>query len=160
MGSSSPNRHKRVPKRAHDRVYDEVRRLWVSATPEELVRQHWLQRMIHHLHYPKELLVVEKEIKELPHLFGRSVPDRRIDIVCYGKADTLYPLMMIECKASRLTSKAIDQVIGYNHHVNAVVIGVVTLEQVQLGFFDASRKKYEFYSVFPSFKELIEWGRP
>jgi hypothetical protein len=51
-------------------------------------------------------------------------------------------------------------VIGYNHHVNAVVIGVVTLEQVQLGFFDASRKKYEFYSVFPSFKELIEWGRP
>jgi hypothetical protein len=155
MGSSSPNKPGR-----HGRVYDEVRRLWVRATPEEQVRQLWLKRMIHHLEYPRELLIVEKEIKELPHLFGKRVPDRRIDIVCYGKAEVIFPLIMIECKARRLTDKAIDQVIGYNHHVNAVVIGVVNLEEVRLGFFDASRKKYEFYSVFPSFKELMQWAKP
>src|SRR5580700_5948398 len=108
MGSSSPN--KRLLK-----VYDEVRLSWVRATPEEQVRQLWLRRMIYELQYPKELLTVEKELKELPHLFGQKVPKRKIDLLCYGKeihpSYPLYPLVMIECKEGRLGPKAIDQAI-------------------------------------------------
>ena len=46
-------------------IYDEIRRAWVKATPEELVRQQWIHRMIHDLGYPKEWIVVEKAIGEL-----------------------------------------------------------------------------------------------
>ena len=77
---------------------------------EEQVRQHWLRWMVQRLHYPKELLVVEKEIKELPHLQGKSVPDRRVDILCYGKdvhpEHLLCPLLMIECKEGALGRKS------------------------------------------------------
>jgi hypothetical protein len=154
MGSSSPNR---------DFVYDEVRLCWVKATPEEQVRQRWLKWMIYGLQYPKELLAVEKELKALPHLFGKTVPERRVDILCYGKnihpSHPLYPLVMIECKDERLTDEAIDQVIGYNHHVKAYFIAVVNLEEVRFVFFNAARKEYQFHSVLPSFKELIQWVR-
>jgi len=155
MGSSSPNR---------GFVYDKVRLCWVKATPEEQVRQQWLNWMVDGLQYPKELLVVEKELKALPHLFGKDVPERRIDILCYGKAihpsHPLYPLVMIECKDESLTHQAIDQVIGYNHHVKAYFVAVVNFEEVRFGFFDTNRKEYQFYSVLPSFKELIQWVRP
>lgn len=146
------------------KIYDEVRLCWVKATPEEQVRQLWLKWMIHELHYPKELLAVEKELKELPHLFGRAVPERRIDILCYGKgihlSYPLYPLVVIECKRGPLTDKALDQVIGYNHHAMAHFVAVVNRQEARLGFFNARRKEYQFYPVLPSFKELIQWVKP
>jgi hypothetical protein len=155
MGSSSPSR---------PLVFDEVRLCWVKATPEEQVRQRWLKWMIHGLQYPKELLVVEKELKELPHLFGRNVPERRLDILCYGKgihpSFPLYPLVTIECKDERLTDEAIDQVIGYNHYVKAYFVAVVNFDEVRLGFFNKNEKEYQFYSVLPSFKELAQWVKP
>lgn len=152
MGSSSPNRQS---------VFDEVRKTWVKATPEELVRQRWLKGMTEQLHYPKELLVVEKDLKDLPHLQGVKVPDRRVDILCYGKgihpAFPLYPLLLIECKEERLTQEAIDQVIGYNHYVKACFFAVVGLNEVQLGYFDQKKKNHAFCGYLPSFKELIQW---
>ncbi len=156
MGSSSPN---------SSLVFDEVRLCWVKATPEERVRQRWLKWMIHGLHYPKELLVVEKGLKELPHLHGKNVPERRLDILCYGKgihpSFPLYPLVMIECKKDgRLTDEAVDQVIGYNHYVKAYFIAIVNLEEVRFGCFQTNEKEYQFYSVLPSFKELMQWVKP
>jgi hypothetical protein len=152
MGSFSPNR---------SLVYDEVRLCWVKATPEEQVRQQWLKWMIHKLQYPKELLVVEKELKELPHLFGTTVPERRIDLLCYGKgihpSYPLYPLLMVECKDKRLTHKAVSQAIGYNHHVKACFVAVVNLKEVRLAVFNANEKEYQFFPVLPSFKELMQW---
>ncbi len=147
MGSSSPNR---------ELVFDEVRKCWVKATPEERVRQKWLRRMVYQLEYPKELLVVEKELKELPHLKGMDVPNRRLDILCYGKGIE-FPLLLIECKDERLSARALDQVIGYNHHVRACFVAAVGHEEAQLGYFNADEKKYVFYSVLPSFKELMLW---
>ena len=155
MGSSSPNKQL---------LFDEVRRRWVKAAPEEQVRQRWLKLMIHQLQYPKELLVVEKEIKELPHLSRLDVPDRRVDILCYGKGIhpdfPLYPLLLIECKDERLDQGAVDQVIGYNHHVKAYFAAAVSWDEVRLGYFDAAKKKYMFCSVLPSYKELIQWVKP
>lgn len=150
MGSSSPSKHQ---------IFDEVRRRWVKATPEEQVRQQWLRWMIHKQGYPKELLAVEKEIKELPHLFGKNVPDRRIDILCYGGV-SLDPLLMIECKAEKLSEEAINQAIGYNHHVKAPFIAIANLEEMRFGHWDDGKKKYEFYPVLPAYKELMKWIRP
>ena len=142
-------------------IYDEIRRMWVKATPEEKVRQRWLQTMVHRLQYPKELLVVEKNLRELPSLFSCNVPDRRVDILLFGKgvdpSYALSPLLLIECKHAHLTEAAMDQVIGYNHYVKAYFVAVVNQNLVRLGYFNAEKKKYEFCSVLPSYMELMQW---
>jgi len=151
MGSSSRNKQF---------VYDEVRGRYVIATPEEQVRQQWLQWMIHELHYPKELLTVEKKLSELPHLFGKAVPERRLDILCYAKeihpSHLLYPLLMIECKKGALTDAALDQAIGYNHHVGAYFVAVAGPDGVRM----RACRSVKCYSVLPSFMELVTWVKP
>ena len=107
-----------------NRMYDEFRKTWVAATPEEKVRQRLLQKMVGELQYPKELLVVEKELGQLPHLIAeQKLPDRRADILCFAKNIhlhyALYPLLLIECKEGKIDIRAIDQVVGYNHFVKA-----------------------------------------
>lgn len=138
MDSSSPSRQ---------HVYDEVRRLWVKATPEEVVRQTWIQRMVRHLGYPKELMAVEKEIRELPHLEGTGFPDRRIDLLCFAKG--VAPLLLVEFKEDKLDDSAIEQVIGYNYFVKAPFIAVANLQEVCLGRFDLSLKRYVFERALP-----------
>ncbi len=149
MGSSSLNRQQ---------LYDPFRRAWVRATPEEQVRQHWLRRMTEELGYPKELLVVERQLSELPHLAPSSVPDRRIDLICYGKGgdSSLFPLLLIECKAGPLSEDAVNQVVGYNHHVRAQFAAVVNLQEARLWTMDEKNENM-FCPFLPSFKELIQW---
>ncbi|NGX27599.1 MAG: hypothetical protein K940chlam6_01537, partial [Chlamydiae bacterium] len=53
-----------------DSLYDPFRKLWVAALPEEVVRQKLLHVMITQLGFPKNFLVVEKQLSELPHLSG------------------------------------------------------------------------------------------
>ena len=59
-------------------IFDEVRRLWVTLTPEEWVRQNFLQYLIQVKNYPSSFISVEKIIKvgELK---------KRYDIVVYNK---------------------------------------------------------------------------
>jgi hypothetical protein len=152
MGSSSLSRKL---------IFDQIRQVWVKVTPEEQVRQQWLKRMVDQLDYPRELLVVEKGIKELPHITSSEAPDRRLDILCYGRGihpdHALFPLILIECKEGRLTESAVNQAIGYNYHVGAFFAAVVNLDEVRLGYLDKFENKYMFCSFLPSFKELIQW---
>jgi hypothetical protein len=87
-------------------IFDEVRRLWVTLTPEEWVRQNFLQYLIRVKSYPASLISVEKEIKvgELK---------KRYDIVVYNKNN---PWMIVECKETKtpINAAVIEQVIRYN----------------------------------------------
>jgi hypothetical protein len=88
-------------------IFDEVRKKWVVLTPEEWVRQNFLQYLIQVKKYPASLIAVEKEI---------SVADtkKRFDIVVYDK--THQPFMIVECKEMNveLDNKTLDQVLRYN----------------------------------------------
>ncbi len=90
-------------------IFDEFRKRWVFLTPEEWVRQNFLQYLVLVKKYPASLIAVEKEI-----LLGDL--KRRFDIVVY-KNDV--PLMIIECKAMNvpLDKKVLDQVLRYNSHL-------------------------------------------
>lgn len=117
--------------------------------------------MIYALGFPKELIVVEKELKELPHLSANDLPQRRIDILCYGKEIhpeyPLYPLLLIECKKDALDEKAAQQLIGYNAHVRAYFIALASPEEEKFGYLDKKTKQYIFNRGFPSYKDLISW---
>ena len=112
-------------------VFDPIRKVWVEATPEEIVRQSLLLRMISELNYPRHLIAVEKELSSLPHLteMKKEVPKRRLDIVCFDKQSHL-PLLLIECKAIPLKETMLPQLLGYNAFVKAPYICLVNDTQI------------------------------
>ncbi|MGF2414886.1 MAG: type I restriction enzyme HsdR N-terminal domain-containing protein, partial [Ferruginibacter sp.] len=79
----------------------------VILTPEEWVRQNFLQYLIQVKEYPASLIAVEKEIK-----LGEL--KKRFDIVVYDKLSQ--PWMIIECKEMNvdLSKNVLDQVLRYN----------------------------------------------
>ncbi len=138
----------------NNQVFDEIRGKHVPATPEELIRQSLLYIMIYRLHFPKELISIEKQLSELPHLTGQlSLPERRADIICFAKnihpEYPLYPLLLIECKEGKISHEAIEQALGYNHYVQAPYIAVAGNDGVQL----VHPQKVSF---LPSYQQLIE----
>lgn len=136
------------------KVFDIIRQVWVAATPEEIVRQTWVQRMIETLKFPKELLAVEKQLKTLPHLAKdpNPLPERRIDLLCFMKcADTLKPLLLMECKET-LTQETLDQALAYNHYVKAPYVAIASASQIRFRY-ALSCHLCEIPSL-PSFPEL------
>ncbi len=88
-------------------VFDMVRNRFVALTPEEWVRQHFIQYLHEVLLYPIELMQVEGAIS-----FNGMT--RRCDIVVYD--EEVKPLIIVECKKETvpLSQKVIDQACRYN----------------------------------------------
>lgn len=88
-------------------IFDEVRRQWVLLTPEEWVRQNFLQYLLQVKGYPSSLVAVEKEIK-----LGDLI--KRFDIVVYNQQ--MQPWLMVECKEMNevLNEKVLSQALRYN----------------------------------------------
>jgi Type I restriction enzyme R protein N terminus (HSDR_N) len=137
-------------------IYDPIRCEWVVDQPEERVRQALLLEMIGPLGFPRELIAVERGLHQMPHLAltSHKIPKRRADIVAFFKqGDQLLPLLLIECKAVPLTRRAMLQVAGYNHFLNAPFICLANKKEVQVGWFD---KEWNFISQLPHFERLVE----
>lgn len=141
-------------------IFDPFRGIWVKASPEEIVRQSVLRKMVHELGYPRELIAIEKELREFVLNSSISVPQRRIDIVCFKKdlSFGLKPLILIECKDEMISQKAIDQVIGYNAFIKAPFVSVVCQKGEIIGQWSAWRQNYQFQRGFPSYQELLGCG--
>jgi hypothetical protein len=90
------------------RVYDQLRQKFVALTPEERVRQHFVDYLINTLGYPASLMANEVALK----FNGQT---RRCDTVLYARGD-LRPLAIVEYKAPEveITQKVFDQIARYN----------------------------------------------
>ncbi len=97
----------REPERKKEEIWDDVRRQWVSLSPEEWVRQNFLQFMIQVKGYPAPYIAVERKIQ-------LGDVKKRFDILVYDKA--VKPWMMVECKSTDvpLDKKVLSQVLHYN----------------------------------------------
>ena len=145
----------------NNQIYCALRKEWVKAQPEEIVRQRVLKYLIDELRFPLSSIVVEKGLRQMPHLSltGQKIPRRRADILCFSKEIhpdyELHPLLLIECKAIKLTSRMINQVIGYNYYLKARFLALVNDEEIRFGWFDPNKKEYAFIDYFPSYESLI-----
>jgi hypothetical protein len=134
-------------------IYDPIRKQHVAATPEEIVRQQVLDTLSQ-MGYPFSLIAVEKKLSEICKQSHVKIPLRRIDIVCFSKKDHK-PLLMIECKASKITQKAILQVMGYNRFVQAPFISLCSNKQTLMAFWNSALGEYTFLEHFLTYDELI-----
>lgn len=87
-------------------IFDEIRKKYVQLTPEEWVRQNFLNYLIIVKQYPKGFISVEKQIK----VNGLV---KRYDIVIYSLDRR--PWMLIECKAANvpITEHTLHQLLNY-----------------------------------------------
>jgi hypothetical protein len=88
-------------------IFDGLRRKWLCLTPEEWVRQNFIQFLIREAAYPATLIAQEKAIR-----LGEL--KKRFDILVYNRSHQ--PWMIVECKSHtvRLTNDVLEQALRYN----------------------------------------------
>lgn len=93
-------------------IFDSLRKKFLILTPEEWVRQHWINLLINHLEYPKGLVALEKGI-----VYNKL--QKRTDLVVWNKEGS--PYLLIECKAPviKLTQKTMEQASLYHQKIKS-----------------------------------------
>jgi hypothetical protein len=129
-------------------ILDPLRRKFVSLTPEEWVRQNFIQYLINEGKYPAGLLGVEV-------LFRYNRLKRRVDILVHNRLGE--PVMIVECKSPdvKIDEKVFDQIVCYNMKYKVPYI-VVTNGIVNYACkVDHQENKYEFLLVIPLYEDLL-----
>jgi len=108
-----------------EQIFDPFRKIWVRLTPEEWVRQNFLQVLVQKQGVPASLIAIEKEIK-----WGET--KKRFDILVYK--DTK-PWLIVECKEMNvpLSELVLQQVLQYNSKLETQYI-VITNGNDTFGF--------------------------
>ena len=112
----------REPEKNKEEIWDELRKQWVRLTPEEWVRQNFIQYLLLVKSYPASYIAVERKIR-----LGEL--NKRFDLMVFNRA--AQPWMLIECKAmnERLDSKVLWQVLRYNMAIPVKYIVVTNGEE-------------------------------
>lgn len=108
MGFQLPVSKLNIKENANQKfVFDPIRKKWLVLTPEEFIRQQWLDYLITAKKYPSKLLSVEKQ-------FSINTLNKRADIIVYNRKGK--PVMIIECKSAdiKISQQTIDQAGLYN----------------------------------------------
>ena len=93
-------------------VFDEVRKGYFKLTPEEWVRQHVINYLVHHKNYPIGLMQVEKLVRY-------NNLNTRADLIVNNR--DLEPVILVECKAPnvKVGKDVFDQIAKYNFSLKA-----------------------------------------
>lgn len=131
-------------------IFDEVRRKYVALTPEEWVRQHFVNYLITAKGYPKELLGNEVPVK----LNGTA---KRCDTVAYNRF--LEPLLIVEYKAPtiEITNAVFDQIVRYNMVLRVRYLAVSNGIRHFCCKIDYENLSYTFLNSIPEYKMLENW---
>jgi hypothetical protein len=128
-------------------IFDEIRKKYVRLTPEEWVRQHFLNYMIRQLGYPASLIVVEAAITY-------NGLKKRFDILAYLADGN--PCLVVECKAPtiEITQAVFDQVAMYNMTLTVEYILVTNGLTHYACKIDHQTRTYTFLKEVPAYKML------
>jgi hypothetical protein len=97
-------------------LFDDIRKKHIVITPEEWVRQHFVQYLVNQKKYPKTLIKLEGGLK-------LNQMAKRTDIVVFNPSGQR--ILIVECKAPSVAidQKVFDQVARYN-----ITIAISTLK--------------------------------
>jgi hypothetical protein len=128
-------------------IYDTIRQKYVALTPEEWVRQHFVNWIITEKGYPVSLMANETGIK-LNSLY------RRCDTVVYN--NQLEPLMIIEYKESNVSinQDVFDQIVRYNIVLKVQYLVVSNGVNHYCCRMDYENQTYEFLTDIPNYMDL------
>ncbi|WP_319481219.1 type I restriction enzyme HsdR N-terminal domain-containing protein [uncultured Draconibacterium sp.] len=125
-------------------IFDTIRKKFVVLTPEEWVRQNFIQYLIQEKSYPQNLMAVEKQIKV-------NQQQRRFDLLVYQRNGN--PHLIAEFKAPnvKITQNAFDQVVRYNMTLRVERVVVSNGMQHFACEIDYEKNSYSFLKEIPTF---------
>lgn len=130
-------------------VFDPLRDRFVALTPEEWVRQHFVQMLINQLGYEQGLMGNEISL----HVGALA---RRCDTVVYDPH--LHPRMIVEYKrpAVALSQRTFDQIARYNQTLRVPFLAVSNGMQHFCLHMDYANGSCTFLTALPSWQELLQ----
>lgn len=129
-------------------ILDPVRKRFVPLTPEEWVRQHFVQYLIRNLDVPPGLVGIEVAIPKQDHHY-------RADIVIYDRR--VEPVMVVECKrpSVQLSQDTFNQIGHYNTTLKVPYLVITNGMQHYCCMVDHAHRSYRFLDEIPSYKTMI-----
>lgn len=128
-------------------ILDPLRRKFVALTPEEWVRQHFVNFLLREKGYPAALIANEIQI-DLNKL------KKRCDSVVYNR--DLSPLMIIEYKAPDvdITQQVFDQIVRYNIVLKVKYMIVSNGLNHYCCIIDYDKQSFNYLSDIPNYTDL------
>lgn len=128
-------------------IFDQLRKKYVVLTPEEWVRQHFVQYLLSEKKYPTSLVAIEKELR-------MNNLKKRTDILIFNKQGD--PQIIVECKAPSvpITQATFDQIARYNLKLHASFLIVTNGLQHFYCQMDYKNQKYIFLKDIPNYDTL------
>ncbi|MDB4926164.1 type I restriction enzyme HsdR N-terminal domain-containing protein [Mucilaginibacter sp.] len=128
-------------------LFDEIRKKNIIITPEEWVRQHFVQYLIKQKNYPKSLIKLEGGHK----LHGKQ---KRSDIIAFNSAGE--KILLVECKAPSIPidQKVFDQVARYNIVHKIVLLAVTNGLQHYYCRINFEQQGYKFIEELPDYQNI------
>ena len=128
-------------------IFDEIRKKHLVLTPEEWVRQHFIQYLIKEKSFPSALLQIEGGL-------SLNQTRKRSDILVYDNLGE--KVMVIECKAPSvaITQATFDQAARYNSVYKAKWLAVTNGLEHYFAKIDHGNGAFVFVEELPNYREL------
>lgn len=129
------------------KIFDRLRKKFIILTPEEWVRQHFVNYLINHKGFPESLMANEIGIT----LNGTR---RRCDTVVFDKHGS--PMVIVEYKASSIviSQSTFDQIVRYNMVLHARYLIVSNGMNHYCCRIDYDNMSYDFLKEGPDYADL------
>lgn len=130
-------------------IYDPLRKKYIVLTPEEWVRQHFINFLSQHKAYPIELMANEV-------LLRLNSTSKRCDTVVYNKY--LTPIAIIEYKAPhiKITQEVFEQIYRYNIVLRVKYLIVSNGMQHFCCKIDYTQNTSTFLPDIPSYQDMLK----
>ncbi|GAB6011511.1 type I restriction enzyme HsdR N-terminal domain-containing protein [Viscerimonas tarda] len=128
-------------------IWDCLRSKYLVLTPEEWVRQHFVNYLITEKAYPQSLIANEKQIL----LNNRR---KRCDTIVYSR--TLSPLVIVEYKSPEvpINQYVFDQIVRYNMVLKVNYLIVSNGLQHYCCAMDYGKQTFRYLEEIPRYEEL------
>ncbi|CAG4994455.1 hypothetical protein DYBT9275_01396 [Dyadobacter sp. CECT 9275] len=121
-------------------IFDIIRKKFVSLSPEEWVRQHFIHLLITHYGYPRALFAIETGLRY-------NTLAKRTDIMILSPTGA--PFLLVECKAPfvKVSESTFAQISRYNFTLQPAYLAVTN--GMSHYCFQAANGQIQFLDDFP-----------
>jgi len=126
-------------------ILDTVRKKYIVLTPEEWVRQNFVQYLIKEKNYPASMIAIEKQLTV-------NNLKKRFDILIFNSDGS--SKIIVECKAPtiKITQDTFDQIARYNLTLNAEYLMVTNGLNHYYCKMNFEEERYDFLKDIPNYE--------
>ncbi len=128
-------------------IFDSIRKKYVVLTPEEWVRQNFIQYLINEKKYPSSLIAIEMALT-------LNKLSKRTDIVLFDRQGN--PVIIVECKSPKvkITQDTFDQIARYNMKLKVNYLIVTNGITHYCCRMDYEKNTYSFLKEIPDYEGM------